>query len=121
MRIKIQRQVGQMVTLARRSKNLTQGDVAKAAHVSRQLVNRLEMGGATGISLSKLMAILAAVDCSLWIEPDDAGMPGAGAVVPEADDLVSEQPLEQESLVWEVIHRYQLDTTLFETPKDGQP
>ena len=61
MRIDIPRQAGQAVAQARLDCAMTQGQLAEAAGVSRQLVNRLEAGNAAGISLAHLMAILAAL------------------------------------------------------------
>lgn len=71
MRLDIPRQVGIVAREARLSHGLTQADVAEAAHVSRQLVNRIEIGHADGVSLAKLIDILDAVGCRLWAIPDD--------------------------------------------------
>lgn len=70
-RITLPRQVGIVVAKSRSARGLTQAQVAEKAGVSRQLVNRLEMGFANGIALSKLMAILEAVGCALDVYPLD--------------------------------------------------
>lgn len=69
--VHLPRQVGIVVTKARVARGLTQSQVAERAGVSRQLVNRLEMGSASGIALSKLLAVLDAVGCALDVYPLD--------------------------------------------------
>ena len=70
-RITLPRQVGIVVASARRARGITQSQLAQDARVSRQLVNRLEMGTATGIALDKLLAILDAAGCELDVHPVD--------------------------------------------------
>lgn len=73
-RITLPRQVGLIVASTRRERGLTQSQLAKDAKVSRQLINRLEVGTATGIALDKLLAILGAAGCVLDVSPlEDAG------------------------------------------------
>ena len=68
-RITLPRQVGLVVASARKERGLTQSQLAKEAKVSRQLVNRLETGVASGIALDKLLAILDAAGCMLDVSP----------------------------------------------------
>ena len=68
-RITLPRQVGLIVASARKERGLTQSQLAKEAKVSRQLVNRLETGVASGIALDKLLAILGAAGCVLDVSP----------------------------------------------------
>ena len=68
-RITLPRQVGLVVASARKERGLTQSQLAKDAKVSRQLVNRLETGVASGIALDKLLAILGAAGCALDVSP----------------------------------------------------
>ena len=67
-RITLPRQVRLVTATARRERGLTQSEVAQLAGVSRQLVNRLETGSATGIALDKLLSILGAVGCALDLD-----------------------------------------------------
>lgn len=67
--ILLPRQVGIVVARSRQARGLTQAQVAERAGVSRQLVNRLEVGSASGIALNKLLAILDAVGCILDVRP----------------------------------------------------
>jgi transcriptional regulator with XRE-family HTH domain len=64
------RAMGAAIARLRHAKGLTQAQVAQQAGVSRQLVNRLEMGTAEGIMFDKLLAILAALDCTLFVGHD---------------------------------------------------
>ena len=92
----------------RKDKGLTQGEVARMAGVSRQLVNRLEVGTATGIALDKLMAILATVGCSLWVEDDNSS--------PDARASAQEEPSGNDAYgeaAEEFMRRYAMDATLF--------
>ena len=109
-RILLPRQVGIVVASARKAKGLTQADVAQQAAVSRQLVNRLEMGTATGIALDKLLSILEAVGCGLDVYPldEEVERQELGRVSPELDEL----------LVEEVKAKYQIDQSLFECPSE---
>ena len=70
-RITLPRQVGIAVASARRARGFTQTQLAQSAGVSRQLVNRLEMGSATGIALDKLLSILDAAGCAMDVHPLD--------------------------------------------------
>ena len=81
-RISIPRQIGIVAAATRRSRGLTQQQVAEAADVSRQLINRLEMGTATGIALDKLLAILTATGCVLDVYPLDGA--DVASVAPSA-------------------------------------
>ena len=67
MRITLPRQVGIVLFPARKSNGLTQAQIAREAGISRQLVNRLEAGSATGIALDKLMGILGSGGCALEV------------------------------------------------------
>jgi len=68
-RITLPRQVGLIAASARKTRGLTQAELAQLAGVSRQLVNRLEAGTATGIALDKLLHILNAAGCTLDVSP----------------------------------------------------
>ena len=103
--ILIHRQVGQVVNRARKAQGLTQEQLARKAHVSRQLINRLEMGDASNISLSRLMRVLAALRCTLRIEPEGDTESSQFGNPPErgtASPTSAEMP------------PYDLDSTLFE-------
>ena len=67
--ITLPRQVGLIVAPARKAAGLTQAELARRAGVSRQLVNRLEVGTANGIAFDKLLSVLKVVDCGLDIYP----------------------------------------------------
>lgn len=69
-RIKTSRAMGSVIAQARMAKGLTQDQLARDAGISRQLVNRLEMGTASGIALSKLLSILERLDCALLVDSD---------------------------------------------------
>ena len=73
--ILVPRQVGQAVSESRRARGFTQEQLARKAHVSRQLINRLEMGNAANISLSRLMEVLAALGCTLRIDWEGVAEP----------------------------------------------
>ena len=114
MRIDIPRQLGQIITLARKERGLTQGRVAELAGVSRQLVNRLEVGAAPGIALDNLLAIAAAVGCHLWVELD-----GKTPQEPDTSDYghkatESTDSPKQAETIDELERRYTIDATLFE-------
>lgn len=90
------REMGATITRARHEKNLTQSQVATKAGVSRQLVNRLEMGTAQGIALEKLLSILHVLNCSLFVEygeEDQHPLPRR-ELHPQAADQTP-QPLDQ--------------------------
>ena len=92
-RIRIPRQVGIVAAAARRTQGLTQQQVADTAGVSRQLVNRLETGSATGIALDKLLSILSATGCALDVYPLNEA--DVTSFEPSATpDLMSFDPLE---------------------------
>lgn len=92
-RIRIPRQVGIVAAAARRTKGLTQQQVADTVGVSRQLVNRLKTGSATGIALDKLLSILSATGCALDVYPLDGA--GIASFEPSATPgLASFDPLE---------------------------
>lgn len=92
-RISIPRQVGIVAATARRTLGLTQRQVADAAAVSLQLVNRLETGSATGIALDKLLSILSATGCALDVYPLNGA--DIASFEPSAPpDLASFDPLE---------------------------
>lgn len=105
-RITIPRQVGLIVVAARKERGLTQSQLAKDTKVSRQLVNRLETGVASGIALDKLLAILGAAGCALDVSPL------------EGSESIAWQESSQEAAVARVAlddwRGYQLDETLFD-------
>ena len=106
-RITLPRQVGIVVQAARTAQGLTQAEVAERAGVSRQLVNRLEVGSATGIALDKLLTILDSVGCTLDVSATDNvanldfGPPSVPTTQPDFDPL----------------GMYDLDMTLFDPPQ----
>lgn len=67
LRIDSPRSLGHAVAVARNAKGMTQAQLAASAGVSRQLVNRLEMGTASGIALEKVFAILGQVELTLQV------------------------------------------------------
>ena len=105
-RITLPRQVGLIVASARKERGLTQSQLAKEAKVSRQLVNRLETGVASGIALDKLLAILDAAGCMLDVSPL------------EGSESIAWQESSQEAAVARVDlddwRGYPLDETLFD-------
>lgn len=103
--ILVHRQVGQVVSRARKAQGLTQEQLARKAHVSRQLVNRLEMGDAANISPSRLMEVLAALGCMLRIDLEGDTESSQPSNPPERD-ATSPTPVEMPS--------YDLDAMLFE-------
>lgn len=105
-RITLPRQVGLVVASARKERGLTQSQLAKDAKVSRQLVNRLETGVATGIALDKLLAILGAAGCVLDVSPLE------GAQRDDWQDSSQEASVARVNL--EDWCGYQLDETLFD-------
>ena len=110
-RITLPRQVGLVVASARRERGLTQSQLAKDAKVSRQLVNRLETGTATGIALDKLLAILDAAGCVL----DVSRLESAGREHDEWQNPPQEASAARVDLGdW---RGYPLDETLFDRAK----
>lgn len=111
-RITLPRQAGRVVSSARRERGLTQSQLAQRAGVSRQLVNRLEMGTATGIAFDKLLSIVDAVGCAIDIRPlDDDG--------PMEEPFVARtQPPDPQLPDLEEL--YAIDETLFAPRKDGR-
>lgn len=109
-RITLPRQVGIVVATARRVRGLTQAELAQGAGVSRQLVNRLETGMASGISLNKLMSILDAAGCTLDVSPIDY-TPGEALL-----RFSTEAPAPETSMDMNVWGEYPLDNTLFDRP-----
>ena len=111
-RITIPRQVGLIVAAARKERGLTQSQLAKDAKVSRQLVNRLETGVASGIALDKLLAILGAAGCALDVSPL------------EGSESIAWQESSQEAAVARVDladwRGYQLDETLFDRAEGAE-
>lgn len=105
-RINLPRQVGIIVAAARESHGLTQLQVAEAAGVSRQLVNRLEVGSATGISLGKLLAILDVVGCALDVYPLEE--------VDKHDAVFGLTAASANQPVFDPFKEYPLDESLFE-------
>ena len=71
--ITIPRQVGQVVRAARKARGMSQAQLALDARISRQLVNRLEMGEATNISLGRLLDVLDVLGCTMSIDWDGDG------------------------------------------------
>lgn len=105
--ITLPRQVGIVVQAARTSKGLTQAEVAETAGVSRQLVNRLETGSASGIALDKLLAILDSVGCVLEVNStDDIEVPDFGPPNTPSSPIVFDPHGE-----------FALDMTLFNPPQ----
>ena len=116
MRIDIPRQLGQMIALSRKAKGFTQGQVADMAGVSRQLVNRLELGAAPGIALDNLLAIATAVGCHLWVELDEEIPAARDASDNEHKAEASTDSLKQAEVAEELERRYALDATLLDPP-----
>ncbi|MDO4538171.1 MAG: helix-turn-helix domain-containing protein [Coriobacteriales bacterium] len=101
-RINIPRQVGIVAAKSRRDRGLTQLQVAEAAGVSRQLVNRLETGSAAGIALDKLLRILGASGCALDVYPL------------EGEDLTAfSRPVESAATPFDPLEEYPFDESLF--------
>ena len=94
-----------MVNQARKDQGLTQKQLAHKAHVSRQLINRLEQGDAANITLSRLLAVLAALGCTLHIDQDGEAVASRSGSLPE--HAASSPPTAR-------MPSYDLDSTLFE-------
>ena len=69
--VKIPRQAGLYVRSKREELGLTRLQVAQRAGVSERLLAALELGDAPGIRLDKLLAILHALDLSLFVGGED--------------------------------------------------
>jgi transcriptional regulator with XRE-family HTH domain len=109
-RITLARQVGLVVASARKAKGLTQSQLAHASGVSRQLVNRLETGAATGIALDKLLSVLNALGCTVDISPS-AAFDLANGPANTHTSHASQAPVD-------LPREYTLDESLFD-PRDG--
>lgn len=107
-RIRLPRQVGIVAADARKAQGFTQLEIARAAGVSRQLVNRLETGAATGIALDKLMAILDAVGCALEVYPTNADKPTTQSFDAQTPPVATE--------TFDPSEAYPLDGSLFDPP-----
>ena len=67
------RQIAYPIRQRRKDLGMTQEDLARAASVSRQLVNKAEAGLAPGIGLDRLLRMLDALGLSLAVvSPSDA-------------------------------------------------
>lgn len=108
--ISIPRQVGQVVCAARKARGLTQAQLALDAGISRQLVNRLEMGDATNISLGRLLDVLSSLDCTMSITWD--GDEGERRPVARAEHVASSGQTLGHAVQWK------LDESLF-APRAG--
>lgn len=77
------RQLGAAIHDARTRAGLTQASLATSAGVSRKWLIGLEQGARTGAELSKVLAVLRALDLSIQLieqpEQDEAGSPQAKA------------------------------------------
>ena len=109
-RITLARQVGLVVASARKAKGLTQSQLAHASGVSRQLVNRLETGAATGIALDKLLSVLNALGCTVDISPSASFDPTIGPANTHTSHA-SQAPVD-------LPREYTLDESLFD-PRNG--
>ena len=115
-RITLPRQVGLVVASARKARGLTQSQLAQIAGVSRQLVNRLETGTASGIALDKLLPILGAAGCALDVSPLEEN--GCGT---ERHLLPAAPATQPTPAAWdECPSEYSLDATLFERAKESR-
>lgn len=70
-RIDLPRQIGQEVRKHRKSRGMTQQQLAESAGVSRGFVARLERGSAEAVFPQKLLDVLDALDLSLFVRPVD--------------------------------------------------
>ncbi len=103
------RQAGMALGMARKARGLTQAQLAERAGISRQLVNRLEMGDAAGISLKRLLAVLSAAGVTMTFDWD--GSPthdGGPRIASRVQISAPEAPLDYP----------QLDDSLFDPPMD---
>lgn len=86
------RQVGALIRARRKELDLTQGDVAAAAGVSRQWVSEVEGGKATA-ELGRVLAVLDALDLDLRAVPRGAaattGVPAGTAGAIDLDELLA--------------------------------
>lgn len=109
-RISTARTLGAAISRARHAKGLTQAQLSEMAGVSRQLVNRLEMGTAGGISFDKLRAILSALECDLFIDMSDVAFVAHDEVPAPSGQSSHPQP------TLDLPANYYLDTTLLDNP-----
>jgi transcriptional regulator with XRE-family HTH domain len=103
--ITIPRQVGQVVRAARKARGMSQAQLALDARISRQLVNRLEMGEATNISLGRLLDVLDVLGCTMSIDWDGD----------ESEHRLAGSPKQtaSSSEVSEYANKWRLDESLF--------
>lgn len=66
-------ELGATLAARRRALKLTQGELARRAGVSRELVSRLEGGSVTEVGVRKLIALLAALELELRIDERGVG------------------------------------------------
>ncbi|WP_219995954.1 helix-turn-helix domain-containing protein [Schumannella soli] len=91
MRLRQDSEIGQIVRTRRIELGITQSELAERAQVGRHLIVRLEAGG-TEIALSKVFAVMGALDLALDLVP--ARRSAAPAVeVPSFDAPSAEDPL----------------------------
>ena len=64
-------ELGAAVRARRRERALTQGALADAAGVSRAFVSELERGERAGAELSRVLAVLRALDLSITLTPSE--------------------------------------------------
>lgn len=111
------RALGAAVASARKARELTQGQLAKDIGISRQLVNRLEMGTAPGISFATVLAILERLDYALFVRGTDE--PDSGMQrIPESvvRSSPSDEAPDSGALPYPA-SLYTLDASLFQTPR----
>lgn len=105
------RMIGAAIAQARHASGLTQAQLAERAGVSRQLVNRLEMGTAGGIMFDKLLSVLSALGCSLFLGSNSEGE--GHAQEPKPLPHVGHSP----SPYADFTPAYKLDDSLFYAPE----
>ena len=108
------RMIGLEVSRARKAGGITQEQLARACGVSRQLVNRLEVGTATGIGLEKLLKVLSYLGLNLYIDSElDAENERGSLDENPTESTASSNDTVDQGLVSELLERYSLDKTLF--------
>ena len=107
------RKVGMAVSHARKARGITQGELAQACGASRQLINRLEMGAATGIGLKKLLKVLSYLGLDLYVS-GTANAKHVDSPTPGTEPANASNGTYDHALVDELLVRYSLDRTLLD-------
>ena len=84
MQVTTVRQLQALVRGRRTDLALSQGSVAETAGTSRKWLSEFERGATTAVELPLVLRVLAALDMTVLIAPNNAG-PGAPAAAPDGN------------------------------------